>query len=465
MQIINFPADTDERTEERIREGMQADAPLPRAVKDARSSAYKKVREMARANGAPDGKQSSRRWRWRLQTFVSAAAAAAIFSMACIANPAFAAKIPLVGGVFETLGHSLGFSGDFGSYAVTLGGDSGAESMAEAAGGAQAAGRYSQTDQGMTITLSEQYCSEETLYVSLLMTTEEPFPASFQDQDGALPIELWGGSVSFSFNPETETQELFEYLNGRMLDDHTYAGVLQLPLRKELSESSGSSVLPDQFTVDLQISQIVGDLPRSQRPEVPEDLKAEYEQSMQDAGLDPSDEAYASFTEEEKDIEHDFFKTMMAKYYERYPDAAQLPNKYEQWWIDGSWSFSFDVTVNRSDTEIKQIDTGGACDIGKIKLTRTPFEITLSCDRSKTLDYYLVLLDADGKPFDTGKYNGSVDTLLINGQDVSKVTLFVCDYNEYMDELKGYYYNGEDAEKTYAEYLGEHCIYSETVEF
>ena len=64
---------------------------------------------------------------------------------------------------------------------------------------------------------------------------------------------------------------------------------------------------------------------------------------------------------------------------------------------------------------------------------------------------------------------GSVDTHPIAGYDVSKVTIYVCDYDEYMDELKGYYfsqdYEEKAKEKTYQQLLDERCVWSDEVAF
>ena len=47
--------------------------------------------------------------------------------------------------------------------------------------------------------------------------------------------------------------------------------------------------------------------------------------------------------------------------------------------------------------------------------------------------------------------------------------LYVCDYMEYMDELKGYYYSSDyeekAKEKTFKQLLDERCVYSEKVSF
>jgi hypothetical protein len=80
-----------------------------------------------------------------------------------------------------------------------------------------------------------------------------------------------------------------------------------------------------------------------------------------------------------------------------------------------------------------------------------------------------VVLDADGELMGFGHQGGSTDEHPIAGHDVSEVTVYVCDYTEYMDELKGYYYSSDyeekAKEKTFKQLLDERCVYSEKVSF
>ena len=50
---------------------------------------------------------------------------------------------------------------------------------------------------------------------------------------------------------------------------------------------------------------------------------------------------------------------------------------------------------------------------------------------------FLTVLDADGRvlPYGSSQF---CDTYAINDRDVSKVFVYVCDYIEYMDEIKGH---------------------------
>ena len=53
-------------------------------------------------------------------------------------------------------------------------------------------------------------------------------------------------------------------------------------------------------------------------------------------------------------------------------------------------------------------------------------------DTHERLD--LLALDKDGKHMSAVN---NMDMLPVEGHDVSEITLYVCDYNEYMDEIKG----------------------------
>ena len=143
MKKISFPADIEQETDEMIRSGMREQAEIPDEVLHAKDLAYARVKEMEgnRMKASEAAAQSQigsrhlheakherknrnmgRKFRWTAwKSIGSMAAAAAVFSGVCITNPAFAERIPLVGHVFEQIGYSLGFQGDFEKYAVPVG--------------------------------------------------------------------------------------------------------------------------------------------------------------------------------------------------------------------------------------------------------------------------------------------------------------------------------------------------------
>lgn len=561
---IEFPELENIRLDDKIRKTMQSEFFLPTQAEEAKNAAFEQIRnrqlKQEQANTIAKAsmlkqKQKGRSRRTFFRTCAGTAAAAAIFSAVCITNPTFAAQVPLVGHVFEEIGQSLGFSGDFSKFARPLdsmeAGESGEEPAANSSNtesadmdhaGAGEAGQntdstdaaaetsgntlYSRTANGMTVTLSEVYCNDVALYVSMVLKTEDKFPETMQrNEDGGPLIDILRSTIKFSYND----QELIlgAYLDGKMMDEYTFAGVLRYDLaysedntdydafyekvnefyrdlgisqeeldnwteetHEKICELLGTDVLsdeavaqaggpdisdytshteiPDSFSVTLSIPQIVGyKADPEPAPEMPEDLRAEYEQAMAENGLGLTQEDYEGFTEEQMEIERKLYTKMMSAYSERYPDSFGHPNKYENWWVDGPWEFTFDVTKDDSQTIVKEINDVDENGIGLVSVTKTPFELTV--EDGNNYDCFTVVLDADGDPMPYGNSGGSANVMALQDRDVSRVDIYVCDYVEYMDELKGYYWSDDYEEKkktkTFKELLDERALYHREITF
>ena len=155
----------------RIQETMKKEFPMPENVEEARDAAFAKIRAgQAQKNG--EGKRI-RNGRAFFRTCGVLGTAAVLFLAVCIADPAFAAQIPLVGRVFEAVGDSLGFSGDYSGYARPI------EEEEDPA--AEEDILYSQTKNGMTITLSEVYYNDAALYISMTIASKEGFPETMTE--------------------------------------------------------------------------------------------------------------------------------------------------------------------------------------------------------------------------------------------------------------------------------------------
>lgn len=540
----------DRQTDQMIKRTLDADFPLPETVENAKREAFAKIREKAadkktgekiynidnRSGGTGSGRKTAMRLR---RTFLGFAAAAAAFSGVCIVNPAFASDIPIVGGIFETLGNSLGFSGDFAKYAEPAG-DTEAESTQES-GNPEAEdvdnsgekidtvetdgkntgepkNGITATQNGTSVTLSEVYCNDSALYLAFKIETEDKFPDTMMDQEGK-PVVRFGFDSAFSssFQSGEDGMLLNSYLDGQILDEHTYAGVLRIEstdltvdekgwndfynARNSFFEENGIDVdtfsteqisevfgieeytdeilpeiggpdihdyvkeisLPEDFTLDLTVRDIIGTLPEDQStaPEIPEDIKKAYEDAMAENGLSTEEGAYDNFTEEQKDMEHRLFTEMWNAYYERYPEAADPGNEYENWILDGEWKFIVDVNKNLSDTVTKDIDVTDGDGYGVTSITKTPFEITVEMNDPEA-KYVPVVLDAEGELMTGGGLVGNMETVAVQGKDTSTVYVYICDYYEYMDELKGYYWSEDYEEKakkkTFQELLDERAV-------
>ena len=580
---LDFDKEKNNRNDNAIEEIMQAEFPLPKHAEDAKNEAFSRIREMAAASGNVEntenmvqrlrekstkkstkkstessGKKSTgtvkshKKFKAVYKTALGLTAAAAVFSAVCITNPAFAENIPLVGNVFKQLGNSLGFYGDYSKYAKQLT-DSTEDALSADADGRQEGSSnsqnaqaedqnttendnsdktkdnesYSKTVDGTTVTLSEVYCNELAMYLSMTIHTEDKFPDTFITSDGKPNIKLSENSTVKYDYMDGKSNLFNAYLDGKMLDDNTYAGVLRIPVEdmtvddagwtkfyevrnaffkekgidvdsedfsfdklaqvlgmdeysdEKLPQVGGPAIsdyvkdikVPDRFAMELDLKDIVGTLPDDQdtTPDIPQDLRDEYNQKMEEHGISTDDADYESLTEEQKDLEHQFFTEMWNEYFERYPEANEGNNRYNSWTLKGDWKFNVDVEKNTSDTVEKDVNVVDENGDGVLSITKTPFEITMKMQDPET-KYVAVMLDANGDILpDGGVANGNAGTYAIQDRDISTVYIYLCDYYEYMDELKGYYWSDDYEEKaktkTFKQLLDERAVAGTEVHF
>lgn len=579
---LDFDKEKNNRNDNAIEEIMQAEFPLPKQAEDAKNTAFARIREMAAASGNAEntenmvrrlsekstkkstekstgssGKKSSgtvkshKKFKAVYKTALGLTAAAAVFSAVCITNPAFAENIPLVGNVFKQLGNSLGFYGDYSKYAKQLT-DSTEDARSADADGSQEGSNnsqnvqaedqnttendnsdktkdnesYSKTVDGTTVTLSEVYCNELAMYLSMTIHTEDKFPDTFIRFDGKPDIKLSENSTVKYDYMDGKSNLFNAYLDGKMLDDNTYAGVLRIPVEdmtvddagwtkfyevrnaffkekgidvdsedfsfdklaqalgmdeysdEKLPQVGGPAIsdyvkdikVPDRFTMELDLKDIVGTLPDDQdtTPDIPQDLRDEYNQKMAEHGISTDDADYESLTEEQKNLEHQFFTEMWNEYFERYPEAIEGNNRYNSWTLKGDWKFNVDVEKNTSDTVKKDVNVVDENGDGVLSITKTPFEITMKMQDPEA-KYFAVMLDANGDIMPYGGVSNSNNTYAIQDRDISTVYIYLCDYYEYMDELKGYYWSDDYEEKaktrTFKQLLDERAVAGTEVHF
>lgn len=529
---INFDTAKNDRREEKIKKVLNQEFEIPEIVNQAKKDAFDQIRAKAAQDQAKHVKQK-RKVKTIYKAATGMAAAAAAFSAICITNPAWAAEIPVIGSVFEKIGTSLGFAGDYEKYATKLADGEENKEEAEVQGPKAEETEeetkdsgFTKTSNGVTVTMSEVYCNDTAMNVALTIQTEEPFPETMTDQNG-MPILHFGTATEMplSYNPDFKLVN--SYLDGEMVDDHTYAGVLRIEMwettqsdtawaeydkdRDAWLEEKGVDVdafyegnlsfedveailgiedftnediaaaggpdpadydttltVPEEFTADLKLKEIVGYLPQNQdtTPEMPQELKDEYNKAMAEHGLDEAN--YENFTEEEKEIEHQLYTEMWNKYTEMYPETAEGENEHNTWTLEGDWSFSIPVKKDLSDHSTKEINLVDENGLGIASVTKTPFELQIN-EAGTNPDYFYTILDANGEPLDNGNHGGNANICSIKDRDVSKIYVYVCDYVEYMDEIKGYYWSDDYEEKkktkTYKEYLDEKSLYHTEVTF
>lgn len=372
--------------DEEIRHIFQESVEIPEAVRQAERRARNIIQNK-------DTRTKRHKGRYVMKFAAAAAAVMLIFSGICVINPVLAENIPLVGHVFEKLGRSFSFYGDYRGYAIPLDenkdGGKNTENSSEIRGSEKSDtdNLYNQNEHGVTLSLSEVYCHEKAVYISLVIHAENPIPETNTQGESTI-LYVMGSDLDFSYVDKKDEEFLWHELSGKMLDENTYAGVLRIDLPQNP---------PEKFKLDFMVQKIMGSV------------------------------------------------------------------EGEEWSFDGQWKYSIDVTVDHTDVVTKKVNQASQCDIGEITVIKTPFDINLEYDHAKASDYMITVLDADGNPM-LGAENGcgTLDNLPVSYHDMSEITIYVFDYYEYMNVIKGY---RPTEEKGYRERYEEKAVYYETIPF
>lgn len=364
-------------------------------IRKKMQGAYKKIRAQEKS-----GKNMRRgRGMRRLIAGMSAVAAALVLSVTvCVANPALAAKLPLIGNIFQTVGADSGFAGNFEENAVRL------VTPEDVQEDGTVVSPYVQTDNGITFTISE--CSYESMamYLAVSLESEEGFSeemrtfaryGSYEKVDESQMYVDYStlymsttstadfsasGKGIYEGDPAVGTSSPY-YITGKFIDDHTFAGIIRVDLMYLgiLDETGGWNMLDNE--------------------ELPEEFA--YMLHVTDLYADP-------------EKEH----------------------------LSGNWDFSLDVKLNRDQTTQKEMNDTNEEGIGIGTVTKTAYEVyaDLTLPEGKNQeDYIVAICDAEGKPLESQAEYAEIYSTY--GRDISKLYVYVVDYITYMDECKGNNYH------------------------
>lgn len=361
-----------------------------------------------------------------LRSGVTAAAALMVVcaGVLIVSNSSLAARLPLIGRIFTMVQGRVSYKGDFSDSAKVyveeeaLKGNEGTqgEEAADASGesddglsGKNSASPYMQTSNGLTVTVSEANCTKQALYLALCIENEEDFPADFiktKNMEGyILDYDiLYLRTESYYNVPGMGKEERKNaaanglqtpyYIEGNFVDSKTFAGIIMVPLYADLlcADTAEENTLSEQFTYYLEISDIYGEL-----------LECEERQAR-----DPETGEMVIIPEP------------LTKHYA------------------GTWNFEIEVNRNLEDTQTVRLNKTNEDGVGVALVEKTAFEIRaqiLLPEDVERSDYVITVLDADKKRLDTQGGNGEVFSTY--GRNTDTVYVYVCDYMQFMDELKG----------------------------
>lgn len=372
----------------------------------------------------------------------------------CVMNPALAKEIPILGGLFSRLSDVFSFGRIPEEDTTVL---FRRDEVVATEGSGTGDTRYQKTSNGMTITLTEEYASNQAVFIGVCVESEQEVPPLAVFQDGSQI--LYAQTVeTYSFRPDSLTAD--RVMEGKWEDAHTFIGVMRIDYSEidrddskymaalQEAREKGEELpltdanmwqyleqyeVPDSFTMGLEITNVIGSLAEPSRPE-----------GMKGGG------ELAAMTDEEIQA---YMNTLPAEY-------NQFPNKYNEWWQEGNWSFELQIAQKDSASRIIEVNETNASGIGIKSIELSSVEMTLNV--TGDADTIAVALDADGNKIDSGSTNAY--ELAIEGHDISKVYIYICDWDEYMDELKGYGVPGNHPGRSFQEVLEERALFKTVVD-
>ena len=288
----------------------------------------------------------------------AAVAVVALLTGISISDPVIAEKFTELGKIFELVQDEQNYPGNYSDISVPVPDTNISNSS------------------GITITLSEFVCSSESLNVSVLIESEEPFSPTFIEPEGSTDYstnpclsfvteqstDFSNGALDLSENPYIE-------VHGDFQDEYTYAGVLRLDFNVY---PYAQYEIPESFTWDLKVTEI--------RRQIL-------------AGTEIEDPALVS--------------------------------------VPGEWNFSVRITQQEIDTKTIDVNEYAPNGSGISRVTITPYEVNIEdCyDGSKIRpgyeeydSMYTVILDGSGNLI-----NDTVGLFPAAGYDLTKITVYYLD--------------------------------------
>lgn len=326
---------------------------------------------------------------------MTAVAAALILCFVFLAaNPVLAARIPIIGRIFQMEEEKVSYPGDYSTKAQTLiqpeenGTDSGKDTAEQSL--------YSKTSGGVTFSISQCYADSMSMYLAVSLEAENGFPQKLLDvsRDTSLAwqnLQMETTAVAdfgaaspgkLSFDPGLGVESPYT-IEGHFLDDSTFAGIIRIDLANMTGMDADGriqkvSTLPDRFTYDLNVTGLYVPLPETH--------------------------SYSN-------------------------DPVELEM------VSGDWSFSIDVNVDNSETITKEVNLTNENGLGIAAVRRSPYEITADLilpEGENQGGYVVVMADAAGEPLDSrGGYMGLFNTWQ---RDVSSVTVAICTEETFMND-------------------------------
>lgn len=298
---------------------------------------------------------------------LAAAMAVCIITLG-ISNPVLAAKLSVIGAIFQAVQNHVSYSGNFSQDAMSLMEDNNTDGKES---------NLVQTDQGITVEISEIARDDKSFYLGITVTCEEGFPKDFNrvknDAEYVLEYDTMNcqtiGELVDVNGEKVDMSGELGILEGNFIDDNTFQTIGYVDL-------SGYEKIADDFTYNFEITDIWSYL---------------------------GENYYSSETTENSEMHY-----------------------------SGSWKFSVDVRLDKASAHVIEVNQTNEQGFGIATVTKGKYYITAETiiPAGEEKDRYVVLIyDEEGKRLDS--FGSNVEYYSVKDRKTEKITVCVCSEGDF----------------------------------
>ena len=180
---------------------------------------------------------------------VAAVVAAAVIGIAGLGyfNPVLAAKIPLIGKIFEEVEDDATYSGNYSDKKTIL--------TNEDSVGNLDTSDYTVSDKGISLTASEAYCDGYSIFLTVNIESEDAdfthIPEHYTGMNAADNQTAAGFYIGGTWSVDGSSPEWLENtFDGKVIDSHTFAGMLKINLEEKYTGSGELNLNVDGLGYD-----------------------------------------------------------------------------------------------------------------------------------------------------------------------------------------------------------------------
>ena len=162
-------------------------------------------------------------------------------------NPALASKIPLIGKIFEKVEDDITYSGDYTEKKTIL--------TNEDSSGNLDTSNYTVSDKGFTLTASEVYCDGYSIFLTVNIQSEDAdfthIPEHYTGMNAISNQTAAGFYIGGTWSiGGTDSEMLKNTLEGKVIDSHTFVGMIKMDLAEKVADNGELSLHVDGLGYD-----------------------------------------------------------------------------------------------------------------------------------------------------------------------------------------------------------------------